>query len=72
VARRGQSSGMRERAPWYRRRVGLPGAVAVALIASSAIIGFATHGSGSSRTVQAALLLGGAAAYLIGLARSPD
>ncbi len=63
---------MRERAPWYRRRVGLLGGVAVALVASSAIVGFATHGSGGWHAVQAALLIGGAAAYLVGLARSPD
>jgi hypothetical protein len=63
---------MRDRAPWYRRRVGRHGVVAVALIASSAVVGFATHGSGGWRAVQAALLLGGAAAYLVGLVRSPD
>jgi len=63
---------MRERAPWYRRRVGRHGAVAVALVASSAIVGFARHGSGAWHAVQAALLVGGAAAYLVGLVRSPD
>jgi hypothetical protein len=63
---------MRERAPWYRRRVGLHGAIAVALIASSAIIGFTTHGTGNWHAVQAVLLLAAAAAYLLGLARSPD
>jgi hypothetical protein len=63
---------MRTRAPWYRRRVGRHGVVAVALIASSALVGFATHGSGSWHAVQATLLLGGAAAYLLGLVRSPD
>ena len=66
------SWGVRGRAPWYRRRVGLHGALAVALIAGSAIVGFATHGSGSWHAVQAALVLGGAAAYLLGLVRSPD
>jgi hypothetical protein len=63
---------MRERAPWYRRRIGLHGAVAVTLVAGSAIVGFVSHGSGGWRTVQAALLLAGAAAYLVGLLRSPD
>ena len=63
---------MRGRAPWYRRRVGLPGTIAVALIVSAAIRGFATHGSGSWHAVKAALVLGGAAAYLLGLVRSPD
>jgi hypothetical protein len=63
---------MRERAPWYRRRVGVHGAVAAGLIASSAIVGFATHGSGAWHAVQAALLVGGAAAYLVGLVRSRD
>jgi hypothetical protein len=63
---------MRNRAPWYHRRIGLHGAVAVALIASSAIIGFTTHGTGSWHAVQAALLLAAAAAYLLGLARSQD
>jgi hypothetical protein len=63
---------MRKRAPWYHRRIGLHGAIAVALIVCSAIVGFTTHGSGSWHAVQAALLLGAAAAYLLGLARSPD
>ncbi len=63
---------MRARAPWYRRRVGRHGVVAVALIASSAVVGFAMHGSGRWHAVQAALLLGGAAAYVLGLVRSPD
>jgi hypothetical protein len=62
---------MHERAPWYRRRVGRHGVVAVVLIASSAIVGFATHGSGW-RAVEAALLAAGAAVYLLGLFRSPD
>jgi len=63
---------MRKRAPWYHRRIGLHGAVAVALVASSAIVGFLTHGDGSWHAVQAALLVCGAAAYLVGLVRSPD
>jgi hypothetical protein len=63
---------MRERAPWYRRRTGRYGAVAVAFVASSAIVGFVTHGSGAWHAVQAALLVCGAAAYLVGLMRSPD
>jgi hypothetical protein len=46
--------------------------VAVTLVAGSAIVGFVSHGSGGWRTVQAALLLAGAAAYLVGLLRSPD
>jgi len=46
--------------------------IAVALIASSAIVGFTTHGGGNWHAVQAALLVGAAAAYLLGLARSPD
>jgi hypothetical protein len=63
---------VRKRAPWYQRRIGLHGAVAAALIAASAIVGFATHGSGGWHAVQAALLVCGAAAYLVGLVRSPD
>ena len=63
---------MRKRAPWYHRRIGLHGAIAVTLIACSAIVGFTTHGTGSWHAVQGALLLGAAAAYLLGLARSPD
>jgi hypothetical protein len=63
---------VRERAPWYRRRIGLYGAVAVAFVAWSALVGFVTHGSGGWHAVQAALLVCGAAAYLVGLVRSPD
>ena len=63
---------MRQRAPWYRRRVGRHGAVAVALLVASAIVGFATHGSGAWHAVEAVLAVGGAAAYLLGLVRSPD
>lgn len=63
---------MRERAPWYRRRIGRHGAVAVTLVAASAIVGFVTHGSVGWHAVQAALLVGGAATYLVGLVRSPD
>jgi hypothetical protein len=47
------------------------GAVAVAFVAASAIVGFATDGSGW-HAVQAVLLVCGAAAYLVGLVRSPD
>jgi hypothetical protein len=63
---------MRKRAPWYRRRIGLHGTVAAALVVSSAVVGFVTHGTGGWHAVQAALLVCGAAAYLLGLARSPD
>ena len=63
---------MRERAPWYRRRIGRHGKVAVVLVVASALVGFATHGAGGWPAVQAALLVGGAAAYLLGLVRSPD
>lgn len=63
---------MRERAPWYRRRIGVHGAVAAALIVASAVVGFATHGSGDWYAVQAVLLVAGAAAYLLGLVRSSD
>lgn len=63
---------MRERAPWYRRRVGVYGWVAAALTAASGIVGFVTHESGGWRSAQAGLLVAGAAAYLAGLVRSPD
>ena len=63
---------MRDRAPWYRRRIGLHGVVAVIFVASSAIVGFVRHGSGVWHAVQAALLVCGAAAYVVGLVRSPD
>ena len=63
---------MRERAPWYHRRIGRHGKVAVVLVVASALVGFATHGGGNWHAVQAALLVGAAAAYLLGLARSPD
>lgn len=63
---------MRERAPWYRRRVGRLGALSVGLIAAAAIVGFATPQDGAWLALQAGLVTAAAAAYLVALVRSPD
>ena len=63
---------MRERAPWYRRRLGTLGRVAVVLVVGSAAVGFLSPGTGWWRVAQIALALGAAVAYLTALALSPD
>jgi len=67
-----QPEGVRERAPWYRRRLGALGRVAVALVVAAAIVGFVTPRQGVGLAVQAALVICAAAAYLVALVRSPD
>lgn len=63
---------MRERAPWYRRRLGALGRVAVVLVVGSALVGFAAPDTDAWRVLQVALALGAAVAYFAGLVRSPD
>jgi len=63
---------MRERAPWYRRRVGSLGRVSVGLVVVAALVGFAAPREGAWRALQAVLVIAAAAAYLVALVRSPD
>jgi len=63
---------MRKRAPWYRRRVGHLGRLAVVLVAAAALVGFAAPREGVWLAVQATLVVGATAAYLLALVRSPD
>lgn len=63
---------MRNRAPWYRRRVGRLGQLAVALVAAAAVVGFAAPRDLAWVVLQASLVICATAAYLVGLVRSPD
>ena len=63
---------MRERAPWYRRRVGALGRVAVVLVVAAAVVGFAGPDGGAWVVLQAALVGAATLAYLVALVRSPD
>ncbi|HET9288194.1 MAG TPA: hypothetical protein VFO26_11605 [Gaiella sp.] len=63
---------MRERVPWYRRRLGVLGRVAVALVVASAATGFLAPASTGWRTLQVSLAVAAAIAYLAALMRSPD
>jgi len=67
-----QPSAVRERAPWYRRSVGHLGRLAVVLVVAAALVGFAAPREGVWLAVQATLVLGATAAYLLALVRSPD
>jgi hypothetical protein len=63
---------VRDRAPWYRRRLGPLGGVAAALVAVAAVLGFAGPGTGAWRVAQVVLVTLAAALYLVALVRSPD
>jgi hypothetical protein len=63
---------VRERAPWYRRRLGRLGRLAVVLVVASAAVGFLSSAEGSWRLIQVGLVIAAAAAYLVALVRSPD
>jgi hypothetical protein len=63
---------MRERAPWYRRRLGVLGRIAVALVVASAATGFVAPATAGWRALQVALAVAAAIAYLTALIRSPD
>ena len=63
---------MRDRAPWYRRRVGRLGQLAVALVVVAALIGFAAPRENAWLALQALLVVGATAAYVLALVRSPD
>ena len=63
---------MREREPWYRRRLGVLGRIAVVLVGAAALVGFAAPRTNSWLALQAALVCLATAAYLVALVRSPD
>lgn len=63
---------MRERAPWYRRRLGSLGRLAVVLVAAAALLGFAAPRETAWLVVQTGLVVAATAAYLVALVRSPD
>ena len=63
---------MRDRAPWYRRRVGRLGGLAVALVAAAALVGFAAPRETAWFALQVVLVVGATAAYVLALVRSPD
>ena len=62
----------RNRAPWYRRRLGVLGRVAVALVVSAAVVGFAAPRTDAWLAVQATLVVLATGVYLLALVRSPD
>jgi hypothetical protein len=62
----------RERAPWWRRRLGAWGAACAVLVLTSIGIGFLAERTTTTLAVQGALLVVAAACYLVGLVRSPD
>ena len=63
---------MRDRAPWYRRRLGPLAGVSAALVVAAAHVGFAGPGTGAWRVAQVVLVTLAAAVYLVALVRSPD
>ena len=63
---------MGQRAPWYRRRVGVLGRVAVVLVVAAALVGFVAPRTDVWLAVQATLAVLATAAYLVALVRSPD
>jgi hypothetical protein len=62
----------RERAPWWRRRLGRWGVVCAVLVFCSIGLGVALDRDGRVVAIQLTLLGLAAAAYLVGLVRSPD
>jgi len=62
----------RSRAPWYRRRLGVLGRVAVALVVAAAVVGFAAPQTDAWLAVQATLVVLATGFYLLALVRSPD
>lgn len=71
-ATRDDGSVQRERKPWYDRRLGPWGRWAAVLVISSIVLGFVLPRTAGWLAIEGALLVGGAACYLIGLVRSPD
>ena len=63
---------MRERAPWYRRRLGPLAGVSAALVVAAALVGFAGPGTAAWRVAQIVLVTLAAAVYLVAVVRSPD
>lgn len=62
----------RERAPWWRRRLGGWGSACAALVLGAIAVGFAADRTAGWLALQGGLLSAGAVAYLVGLVRSPD
>jgi len=67
-----EPSPVRERAPWYRRRLGPLAGISAALVVAAALVGFAGPGTGAGRVAQVVLVTLAAAVYLVALVRSPD
>jgi hypothetical protein len=67
-----EPSPVRDRAPWYRRRLGPLAGVSAALVVAAALVGFAGPGTGAWRVAQVVLVTLAAAVYLVALVRSPD
>ena len=63
---------MRQRAPWYRRRIGPLGGVCAALVVAAATVGFLGPGTGAWRVLQLTLVAAAAGLYVVALVRSPD
>jgi hypothetical protein len=62
----------RERAPWWRRRLGPWGIACAALVLVSIGLGLVVDRSPGWLALQGGLLGLAAACYLVGLVRSPD
>jgi hypothetical protein len=62
----------RERAPWWRRRLGAWGAACAVLVLLSIGLGLVGSRTTPWLTVQGILLATAAACYVVGLVRSPD
>jgi hypothetical protein len=63
---------VRERAPWYRRRLGALGGVSAAFVVAAALVGFAGPDTGVWHVIQVALVTLAASVYLLAVVRSPD
>ncbi len=62
----------RERAAWWKRRLGPWGVASVLLVLASITLGFVLERTPGALAVEGALLAGAATCYLVGLVRSPD
>lgn len=62
----------RERAPWWKRRLGAWGRACVVLVLASLAVGVTVERSDVLLALQCVLLGAAAACYLVGLVRSAD